>query len=173
MSLLRVEALSASLGGRDVLRDIGFAVGRGELIGLIGPNGAGKSALLKAMLGLIPSQGSVVIGGRDLRELTPVERARRVAYLPQEREVAWPLKARDIVALGRIPHLAPFAQLGAADHDAIARAMHLADIAGLAERPVSEMSGGERARVLIARALAQDAPLLLADEPVAGLDPAH
>jgi iron complex transport system ATP-binding protein len=173
MSRIEVTALSASLGGRAVLHDIAFAAGEGTLIGLIGPNGAGKSTLLKAMLGLTPASGSVKLAGRDASSLTATERARLAAYLPQDRDIAWPLTAEAVVALGRIPHRAPFAPMRRDDLAAIEAAMIAADIAHLRARPVLDMSGGERARVLIARALAQDAPILMADEPVAGLDPAH
>jgi iron complex transport system ATP-binding protein len=173
MSVLSVERLCASLGGKPVLREVSFGLAGGELVGLIGPNGAGKSTLLRAMLGLTPSTGTLRSGNDDLRRLTPRERAKRVAYLPQERDVVWSLTVERLVALGRTPHLAPMRPETARDRAAIDTAMAQTDTAHLRNRPVAEMSGGERARVLMARALAQDAPVLLADEPVAGLDPAH
>lgn len=171
MTLLAVSDLRASLGRRQVLRGVSFTVEEGEFVGLIGPNGAGKTTLLRAILGLSPSQGSVQIGGHE--RLKPREQAKIVSYLPQEREIAWPVTVERVVALGRAPHLPGFALTGGEDQAAIQAAMARMEIESFAQRPATELSGGEQARVLIARALAQEAPLLLADEPAAGLDPAH
>jgi iron complex transport system ATP-binding protein len=173
MSVLRVEALSASLGGRQVLREVSFTLGGGEFVGLLGPNGAGKSTLLKAVLGLTPATGHVTMDGRNLGRLPPSARARLMAYLPQERDVAWDLTTEAVVALGRTPWRRPMQPRGPEDDRAIREAMARTDVLHLRRRSIAEMSGGERNRALIARALAQEAPLLLADEPVAGLDPAH
>jgi iron complex transport system ATP-binding protein len=173
MSVLRVESLTASLGGRDVLRHVSFTLGGGEFVGLLGPNGAGKSTLLKAVLGLTPAAGHFTMDGRDLGRLPPSVRARLMAYLPQERDVAWDLTAEAVVALGRTPWRRPMQPPGPEDDRAVREAMARTDVLHLRGRSVAAMSGGERNRTLIARALAQEAPLLLADEPVAGLDPAH
>lgn len=173
MTLLSVTSLGASLGGKPVLKDISFAVRAGEFVGLLGPNGAGKSTLLRSVLGLIPSQGAIVMGSRPAAALSMAERARLVAYLPQEREIAWGMAVDELVSLGRTPHRTAFAGLDRDDHAAIRRAMRRMEIEHLGHRAATELSGGEKARVLIARALAQDAPLLLADEPTAGLDPSH
>ena len=173
MTLLEISALAVRRGERRTLRGVSFAVAPGELVGLIGPNGAGKSTLLRAAMGLLNFEGSVTIGGADASELSARERAKRVAYLPQEREIAWPIAVETLVSLGREPHRAPGAGLSARDRAAVAEAMRKADLSALAERPATTLSGGERARALIARALAQEAPLLLADEPTAGLGPAH
>lgn len=171
MTELRVENVSVGMGGKPVLTDVSFAATSREIIGLIGPNGAGKSTLLKAILGLVPSTGKVTLFGAE--RLTPRERAQRACYVPQEREIAWPLSVRQIVALGRTPFLSRAQGLTTDDEILIREAMRQVDIEHLADRNVLELSGGERARVLIARALAQNAPLLIADEPAAGLDPAH
>jgi len=173
VSLLALSALSADLGGRPVLDRVSFTVGGGEFVGLIGPNGAGKSTLLRAVLGLVPSRGAVEVAGRPAAQMSAAERACIVSYLPQEREIAWAVTVERVVMLGRAPHIAPFAGPGARDREAVARAIAHMDIGGLAGRPANALSGGEKARVLIARALAQEAPLMLADEPTAGLDPAH
>lgn len=171
MTELQVENVSVSIGGKPVLTDVSFSASPREFIGLIGPNGTGKSTLLKAILGLVPSSGKITLFGKE--KLTPRERAHRACYVPQDRGVAWPLSVRQIVALGRTPFLARAQGLSANDETLVREAMRQVDIAHLADRNVLELSGGERARVLIARALAQNAPLLIADEPAAGLDPAH
>ena len=171
MSRLTIRDLHAELGGKPVLNGVSFDVGEGEFVGLIGPNGAGKTTLLRALLGLTPSRGTVEIGGRN--GLSVREQARHVSYLPQEREIAWPVTVERLVALGRALHLPAFASPRARDLEAVADAMRRMEVEAFAQRPATELSGGEKARVLIARALAQEAPLLLADEPAAGLDPAH
>ena len=160
-ALLRLEGLGVRRGGRAVLEGVSLSVAPGEVLGLIGPNGAGKTTLLQAALGLVPATGT-----SSLASLTPGARARAAAYLPQAREIAWPLAVADVVALGRLP----WGGLDAGG--AVGRALAAMDLGPLAARPATALSGGEQARVLIARALAQEAPLILADEPVSGLDPA-
>lgn len=156
----------ARLGGRTVLNGADLQVHAGEFVALVGPNGAGKSSVIRAFAGLLPLNGGIArLGGDDVVALAPRERAARAAYLPQERRIAWNLPAVEVAALG-----APFL----ASDEALARARRaLAEVEAehLAERGVAEMSGGERARVLLARALATDAAALMLDEPVAGLDP--
>ena len=145
----------------------------GELIALVGPNGAGKSTLLRALAGLVGHRGTVTWRGAALAQLDGRTRARTVAYLPQDPPVHWPLAARELVALGRLPHRAYGANENAADAAAVTAAMRETDTLGFAARSVSRLSVGERARVLLARALAVEAPVLLADEPIAMLDPYH
>ncbi|MFC4625358.1 ABC transporter ATP-binding protein [Daeguia caeni] len=173
MTVLSVQNLGAMLGGRAVLNDISFEAGRGELIGLIGPNGAGKTTLLRSILGLAPAKGKIAFDGRDMAALRRTEKAALIAYLPQERDVAWPITVEMLVSLGRRALKAAFVGLNAHDAAKIQAAMEQMDIVGFRDRPADALSGGERARALIARVLAQDTPLILADEPVAGLDPAH
>jgi len=173
VSLLAVRNLSVTLGKRAVLRGIDLFVTPGECVGLIGPNGAGKSTLLKAVLDQVPSGGDIWLGEADGRTMTARERARIASYLPQEREVHWPVSVEALVGLGRAFAQGPVATPSAANRALIDAAMARMDVTGLRHRRATELSGGERARVLIARALTQDAPLLLADEPTAGLDPAH
>lgn len=173
MSLLSLTGLSAALGTRRVLKDISFTVGAGEFVGLIGPNGAGKSTLLRSVLGLVAARGDIAIGGRDATGLNARERAASVAYLAQERELAWAIPVEMVVMLGRTPHRAGFAAPSPDDRTAMERAMKRMEVDGFRDRAATDLSGGEKARVLIARALAQETPLLLADEPTAGLDPSH
>jgi iron complex transport system ATP-binding protein len=173
---MRVEAqeLWVSLKGREVLQGVALAAEPGRLTAVIGANGAGKTTLLRALAGLIPiTAGEIRLGQRPLRAWARADLARSLAYLPQERTLNWALSARNVVALGRLP----FQRLGqresAADSAAIEAAIAAMDITALVARPVLELSGGEKARVLLARALAQEPQVLVADEPVAGLDPAH
>lgn len=164
MTLLSVSGLTVRRGACPVVDRVSFAVAPGEFVGLIGPNGAGKTTLMRAALGLIPAEGAA-----SLAALSPDSRARAAAWLPQARQIAWDMPVEALVALGRIPHRG---QGRAGDAAAIDRAIGQMGLANFRARPATALSGGEQARVLIARALAQEAPLLLADEPIAGLDPA-
>ena len=174
MTRITAEHLTVNLRGRTALQDVSFDMSEPGLIALVGPNGAGKSTLLRALAGLIPLTGGTVrIAGQDLARMESRERARAIGYLPQDRTVHWPLPARDVVALGRLPHQRPGAHESGADRLAITQALAAMDAEALAARPVLELSGGERARILIARVLAQQPAVMLADEPTAGLDPEH
>ena len=173
-ALLTAGNLSVILAGRVVLENVSLALAPGHLVALVGPNGAGKTTLLRALAGLIPSEGDIQIDGHALSALSLRERAKRFGYLPQGHVVHWPLPARDIVALGRYPHGATDpARLSPKDADAVLRAMQAVDVIDFSERRVTELSGGERSRVALARVLAVEAPVILADEPTASLDPRH
>jgi iron complex transport system ATP-binding protein len=139
---------------------------------MVGPNGAGKTTLLRALAGLVPTSGDLTVDTSHLARLSLAERARRIAYLPQGHVFHWPMPVAEIVALGRLPRGAG-ADLSAADRAAIARAMDVTGVAAHAERPVTTLSGGERARVALARVLATEAEIILADEPTASLDPRY
>ncbi|AHB48213.1 ABC transporter [Hyphomicrobium nitrativorans NL23] len=173
MTRLSVRNLSVDLGGQTIVRDVSLDFAPDGVIGLIGPNGAGKSTFLKAILGLVPSRGGISYDGKPLPEIDRRALARLTSYLPQDREIAWPLSVENVVALGRTPYLSTLSGLGSEDHQEIESAIALTDIAHLRNRIVSTLSGGERARVLMARVLAQATPILIADEPVAALDPGH
>lgn len=168
MRSLSVERLTVRLRGREVLRDLSFEIGGGECVGLLGPNGAGKTSLMRAALGLIPHEGQ-----SSIATLPAAARARTAAWMPQTREIAWPVTVERLVMLGRIPHLAGGQRPTAEDHAKVDAALESMGLGTFRHRTSTRLSGGEQARVLIARALAQDTPLIVADEPVAGLDPAH
>ncbi len=172
---LEASGIGVRIAGRDILRDVSLSVSPGDVVAVAGPNGAGKSTLLRALAGLTAlNAGTVRLDGADIRRLDRRALGRAIAYLPQDRTVHWPLKARAVVALGRIPHGAgPQGGESEIDRAMIDTALDQTDTRALAGRSIGELSGGERARVLIARALAQDAGILIADEPAAGLDPAH
>jgi iron complex transport system ATP-binding protein len=173
-ALLTVQDTNVTLSGRAVLNNVSLSLSPGHLVALVGPNGAGKTTLLRALAGLVPSDGAIHVGGDALSSLSLRERARRFGYLPQGHIVHWPLPARDIVALGRYPHGATDpARLTAKDTEAVLRAMQATDVMQFSERRVTELSGGERSRVALARVLAVEAPVILADEPTASLDPRH
>jgi iron complex transport system ATP-binding protein len=173
-AFLTAQGLNVELAGRIVLKDVSLSLSPGHLVALVGPNGAGKTTLLRALAGLVPSSGAVHVGGVALSSLSLRERARRFAYLPQGHIVHWPLPGRDIVALGRYPHGATDpARLTPRDTEAVLRAMQATDVVEFSDRRVTELSGGERSRVALARVFAVEAPVILADEPTSSLDPRH
>ena len=165
---LTLDGLSVHRRGAVVVDGVTLSLRPGAVTGLIGPNGAGKTTLMRAALGFLPHTGQSSLSG-----LPPRDRARLAAWLPQTREIAWPVTVARLVLLGRVPHLAGGAKPSEADHAATARALTAMGLGGFEQRKATDLSGGEQARVLIARLLAQEAPLILADEPIAGLDPLH
>jgi iron complex transport system ATP-binding protein len=172
-AVLQAQGVSVQLGGALVVDRADVALHAGELVALVGPNGAGKTTLIRALAGLLPSEGRIAIDGRPLDAILPRERARRIAYLPQGNVFHWPLAVADVVALGRHPHADPLGRVSDADRAAVAEALDMTETRALAARPVTTLSGGERARVALARALATQAAVLLADEPTVSLDPRH
>jgi iron complex transport system ATP-binding protein len=170
---LAVRGLSVVRDGRAVLADVSFAAETGSVLAVVGPNGAGKSTLLKAVAGLLPYRGQVRLDGGDAAQLDRRSRARRVAYVPQHSALDAALPAREVVAQGRFAHRDSLGRKSAGDEAAIERALGLTDAARLADRPFNRLSYGERRLVLLARALATGAKLLLLDEPTAALDVRH
>ena len=171
--MLTVDIASVALGSASVLDGVSLSARRGEFICLLGPNGAGKTTLLRAIAGLLSFEGAVRIDGYSIIEIPVPQLARTIAYLPQAGGVHWPLRVWDVVAIGRLPFSSSLTNLDEADRKAIDAALTDVDALGFRDRLVTELSGGERARVLLARALAVDSPMLLLDEPIAALDPAH
>jgi iron complex transport system ATP-binding protein len=171
---LGLDDVTVSYGGRTVLDGVSLSVGRGEFLALVGPNGAGKTTLLRAVNGLVtPASGTVRIDGADATSLSARARARRVATVPQETNVGFDFPVRDLVAMGRTAHRSRLSRASEADRAAVTRALDRTGTAAFADRTVGSLSGGERQRVVLARALAQAAPLLLLDEPTASLDINH
>jgi iron complex transport system ATP-binding protein len=164
---VQVTQATVMRGSRRVLDGVSLTVEPGELVGLIGPNGSGKTTLMRATLGLLP----LASGTSNLASLKPSARARAVAWLPQSREIAWPVSVETVVALGRLPHLPRAGSLAAEDRAAVDAALAQMNLTEMRHRIATDLSGGEQVRVLIARTLAQGAPILMADEPIAGLDP--
>ena len=167
--MLSVQGLTCGYGGTPVVGDISFSLEEGEFLAILGPNGTGKTTLLRA-LGMLrpPQSGRCLLAGEDLSRLSPRERARRVAYLPQNTQAPFPMTAMDVVLLGRAPYsrFSPNQE----DREAAAAVLDRLGLGGLALRDVSRLSGGERQQVLLARALAQKPQLLLLDEPTSSLD---
>lgn len=167
---LELHALSVELGGRQVVSNLSLRVERGEWVGLIGPNGAGKTTALRAVTGLVHYSGSAVIGGAEVTRISRRDLARRVALVPQTPVIPGALSVADYVLLGRTPHISYLGRESARDLSAVARAVRRLDLDDLSVRSLVSLSGGERQRAVLARALAQEAPLLLLDEPTTALD---
>jgi iron complex transport system ATP-binding protein len=174
MTALALKGVAVTLGAHRALNGVSLSFAPGELVGIMGPNGAGKSTMLRAAAALVPlGSGEIAIRDRNLSEWRRADLARVVSFLPQGGVVHWPLSVRALVALGRLPHREPFGRAAVSDETAIDAAMRACEIEAFADKPITQLSGGERARVLLARSLAAEAPILLADEPFAQLDPAH
>ena len=172
--LLALSNVSVALGKTLAAHGVSLDVARGDIVALLGPNGAGKTTLLRAALGFVaPSAGSVRLVGDDPRRLSPRERALRAAYLPQRPLAVWPVSVEKLVALGRFAYGASPDRLSARDQACVDAALEACALSHLRARRMDEISGGESMRAHLARALAQQAPLLLLDEPTAGLDPAQ
>jgi iron complex transport system ATP-binding protein len=168
------HGITVGFDGTPLLRDVDLALRSGEMLGLIGPNGSGKTTLLRVLGNLrSPQSGSVRYGGLPARDFGAQELARRLAYLAQGGTVHWSMRVETLVGLGRLPHRRPFRGPSADDRKAIERALARTDVVALRNRTMDQVSGGERMLVLLARTLAVEADTLLADEPIAALDPLH
>ncbi len=171
--MIELRAVTVELGGVPVVDRVDVTVADGEWLALIGPNGAGKTTLLRAIARLVPFSGEIALAGRPVTELSRGELARLVAVVPQEPTTPPWMTVAEYVLLGRTPHLGPLAKEGARDRDAAARSLARLDLLPLADRRLGTLSGGEKQRVVVARALAQEARIVLLDEPTASLDIGH
>jgi iron complex transport system ATP-binding protein len=168
------HAFPAARGSLEVLHDVGLRVQAGELVSVLGPNGAGKTTLARVVSGVLaPSRGTVEIGGQPVASLSRRQVARQLAVVPQEGTVPFPYRVDEMVSMGRAPRLGPLGRLGDADRAAVRRALEQLGLSELVARRYPTLSGGEKQRVLLARALAQEAPALLLDEPTAHMDLGH
>jgi iron complex transport system ATP-binding protein len=173
-ALLAAESISVAHGSREVLSDFSLEAAAGSVTALLGPNGAGKSSALKALAGILPcAQGRLCLAGRELSQMSLRERARERAYLPQHSQLQSGFSVRDVVSQGRYAHRAAWSNTQQRNAPAVEAALSAANLAALAERPFDRLSGGEQRRVLLGRALASEARVLLLDEPTSGLDVAH
>lgn len=170
---ISLSSAATRISGSRILRGIEFELPAGRWTSIVGPNGAGKSTLLRVLTGLLPTEGVVRLFGQPTGHWPRRERARQLAWLGQGESGGEDLTAYDVVLLGRLPHRAWLAPPSEQDHAAVARALHATQVWQLRERRLGDLSGGERQRVLLARALAVEAPILLMDEPLAHLDPPH
>ena len=172
--MLSIERLSVAYGARRVLRGVSLSVDSGQVLALIGPNGSGKSTLIRAVSGVVPIEsGRVEVDGRSLDDLSSMERARYLAVVPQARNVPPAFSVYETILLGRTPYLGWLGRAGEHDHERVRFALERTQLSPLAERMVGELSGGEQQLVLLGRALAQDTPVLLLDEPTTHLDLQH
>ena len=172
--MLYAEDLHLAYGKREVLHGVSVHLQPGKLIGLIGPNGSGKTSLIRCLSGVLPpTAGFIDLDGKKLTTYSSQERARKIAVIPQSAQLPPVFTVSECVALGRTPHLNWLGKMGSRDMEIVQRALNAGEIEGLSDRRISELSGGEQQRVLLARALAQDCPILLFDEPTAHLDLHH
>lgn len=169
--MISVKSISVSLGKREILKNVSFDVPAGKILGIIGPNGAGKTTLIRAMSGiLMPTHGDIAVAGHSVPGLSFVERARLIAVVPQARNLPAHFTGWDLVLIGRTPHINWFGKINPVDEEAARRAMERTATTNLAGRKIGDLSGGEQQRLLVARALAQAAPVLMLDEPTTHLD---
>ena len=172
--MLEIQSLTVGYPNHEVLRDISITIDPGEILAVVGPNGVGKSTLIRAVSGInLVRSGRVLVDGQDVTRLSAQQRARFMAVVPQARELPGAFSVYQTVLLGRTPYLSWLGKAGMRDHAVVSLSLERTDLAGMAERRIGELSGGEQQRVLLARALAQDTPILLLDEPTTHLDLQH
>ncbi len=173
MAFIEFKDVTVRISNHTILDKISFILQEGFFVSLLGPNGAGKTTLVKALAGLLPYEGSIKINGLEVRDMPSKELGQNLAYIPQGHEVNWPMRVRDLVGLGRLPHQSILRPNGSDDEIAIDSALKITNLSDFTERRFDQLSGGEKSRVMIARSLASQPLLLLADEPTVALDPYH
>ena len=171
---LEISNLSLELGGNVILKNVSFEVSQGAFLSIVGPNGAGKTTLLRCIMGVVSGWvGDVTVNGRPADRYRPKDLARLVSYVPQSDKMTFPFTGRELVMMGRYPYLTPFSRPGREDLEVIQRTLESTGTASLADRDMRTLSGGERQKLFIAGALAQEAGTMLLDEPTTFLDPRH
>lgn len=170
---IQTEDLHISLSGKEILRGVSLSIKQGEYVSIIGPNGAGKSTIMRCLLGMYAYEGSVRISGSECAQTDPKELAKTVSYVPQTHDIEFPLPVFDFVMMGRYPYLSPLAPAQKKDIDAVEKAMEITGTTVFRDRLMRTLSGGERQKVYIAAALAQETPIMLLDEPATFLDWKH
>lgn len=173
MSILKLQNLTIQQSSATLVNNIDLEMGLGEMLAVVGPNGAGKSSLLRGLCGLLPFTGCYQLGGRDFNSWGDKERSVRLGYYAQQADIEWAMQVRSVIELGRLPHQGFRRQFQAADYAAVERAVSAAEVSHLLDRGINTLSGGEKARVMLARLFASESQLWLVDEPVAALDPYH
>ncbi len=171
--VIEVKRCSVDLSETEIIRLVSLDVAQGEYVSIIGPNGAGKTTLMRCLLGMYPYRGSVQINGKECSAVDPKELARQVSYVPQTHDMEFPLPVFDFVMMGRYPYLSPLSPAQKKDIDAVERAMEVTGVTPFRDRLLRTLSGGERQKVYIAAALAQETPVMLLDEPATFLDWKH
>lgn len=171
--MIKVDSLSVKIEGKEIINDISFSAQSGENISIIGPNGAGKTTLLKAMAGLIDFSGQIKIGGHDSKEISNIEMGSKLSFIPQGSDIDGGFTVRSFVELSRYPYRKPWEKMSKYDLQLVEDAMYLTNCSEFADREIGSLSGGEKQRILIAGAIAQDCPVILLDEPLTYLDPAQ
>lgn len=171
---LEISGLSLTLGGNDILRDVSFDIPRGAFLSIIGPNGAGKTSLLRCVMGIVSGwSGEILVDGRPVESYRRKDLARRISYVPQSDVMIFPFTGRELVMMGRYPYLSPFNQPSGHDIRVVQNTLESTGTSSIADRDMRSLSGGERQKILIAGALAQEAGTMLLDEPTTFLDPRH
>ncbi|MGC6475831.1 MAG: ABC transporter ATP-binding protein [Parvibaculales bacterium] len=174
MTLLQANNISLSQGAATLVNHVQLQIAAGELVVVLGPNGSGKTSLLRCLAGVLtPQSGTILMQGENIARYDAATRARMLSYLPQSRPVLWPNRVEDIVALGRYPYGGGMGQMGAQDQSIISQCLARCELSEMRHRAMTSLSGGEQARVHMARIFAAQTPLILADEPITALDPRH
>lgn len=169
--MIKVESLGVTIGNKKIIDDISFSAANGENISIIGPNGAGKTTLLKLIAGLIDCTGNILIENKNIKEIGHIDRGTKISFIPQGSDIDGEFTVRSFVELSRFPYRKPWESINSKDTELVENAIYMTECTEFADREMGSLSGGEKQRVLIAGAIAQDCPVILLDEPLTYLDP--